>query len=353
MTLARATYCTREDVLSVLQQLQSPRAYPQVDRAIESATRNIDGRCHRTFHPVLDTRYFTWPSTIATGPSWKFYLDANELVSVTTVTSGGTVIPPSGYLLEPQASGPPYSRIEINKDSTSAFSSGPGTQQRSLSILGLYGYDDVRHPVTILAAAIASADATTLTVADGSGIGVGDLLAIDTERLIVTGRANATTGQTLAAPVPAASSSSTLTVASGSAIKLGETIQLDSEQMLVTDVTGNSITVDRAVNSTVLAAHTGSTIYAPRLLTVTRGANGSTAATHTDASVVSRQVVPAPVTSLAIGEALVELQQGAAAYARTAGSGDNERTIGSGPGLNDLRDQVETAFRRKARIRGI
>lgn len=354
MTLARATYCTREDVLSVLQQAQSPRVWPDIDRAIESATTSIDDRCHRTFHPTLATRYFPWPDANSTARSWVFWLDANEICGdIVTLVSGGETIGPAGWFLEPQQYGPPYSRIETNRGSTSAFSAGTSSNQRDIAVTAPFGHSMTVQPVTILAGAIASAGAGTLAVSDGSGLGVGDLLYVDTERMIVTGRAWLTTGQTLATPLTASATNRTVAVASGSALHIGETILLDTEQMQVLDIVGNSATVERAINSTILAAHTGSTIYAPRTLSVIRGANGSTAATHTDASIVYRSVVPASVRSLALGEAIVELQQGSAGYARTAGSGDNERTIGSGPGLNDLRDQVETSFRRKVRKRAV
>lgn len=353
MTLSRATYCTREDVLSALQVLQTPRAWPQVDRAIESATRNIDSRCHRSFHPTLATRKFLWPEPNSTARSWRFWLDANELISATTVTSGAHVIGPADYFLEPQASGPPYSRIETNMASTSAFSVGSSTQQRSLQILGLYGHSDITQAATTLAGAIASTTATTLAVTQGADVGVGDLLLIDTERMVVTGRRHITTGQTLQTSMIASAAGTACVVTTGTAFTVGETIMLDTETMLITDISGNTLVVERAVNSSVLAAHTGSTIYAPRTLVVTRGANGTTAATHLDLAVVSRSVVPAPIRSLALGEALVEVQQGAAAYARTAGSGDNERPIGAGAGLNDLRDQVEAGYRRKVRLRAV
>lgn len=347
--LSRATYCTREDVLSVLQVLQTPRAYPQVDRAIESATDNIDRRCHRTFHPTTATRYFPWPDANSSAVSWRFWLDDNELGgALTTLTSGGTTI--TSYFLEPQAAGPPYNRIEINTASTAAFSTG-STHQRAIVVTGPFGYSTATQAATALAGALASTSATTLAVADGSQVGVGDLLVIDSERLIVTGRSALTSAQTLQTPMTASAANTSCAVTTGTAFHIGEVITLDTEQMLITEITGNTLTVERAVNSSVLATHAGSTIYAPRTLTVVRGANGTTAATHLDAAPVLRSWVPAPVRSLAIAESIVELQQGGAGYARTAGSGENERVIGAGAGLSDLRDQVETGFRRKVRIR--
>lgn len=352
--LSRATYCTREDVLSVLQLLQSPRSAPQVDRAIESATVSIDKRCHRSFHPTTATRKFPWPDANSSAASWRFWLNDHELADTpTTVTSGGvTLTVDTDYFLEPQPSGPPYTHLQINTGGSATFSVG-ASFQRSVVITGKFGFTAATQAATTLAGAISSTSATTLAVADGSQVGVGDLLLIESERLIVTGRAALTSGQTLQTPMTAAASNTSCAVSTGSAFHIGEVVTLDTEQMLITEITGNTLIVERAVNATVLATHTGSTIYVPRTLTVTRGTNGTTAATHADLTAVSRSVVPAPVRSLAIAEALVELQQGAAGYARTAGSGENERVIGSGPGLSDLRDQVETGFRRKVRARAV
>lgn len=351
--ISRATYCTREDVNNVMGVTQSSRAYPAIDRAIETATRNIDKRCHRTFHPSIDTREFLWPDPNSSARSWRVWLDDNELVSATTVTSGGTVIGSDGYYLEPQASGPPYNRIETNLGSSSAFSSGPATQQRALSILGLYGYDDITRAVTTLAGALASVGGSLLTVAEGSQIGVGDLVKIGSERLVVTGRSWATTGQSLLTPVTASAASVSLAVTDGSAFGAGETLTLDSEQVLIVDVIANTLVVQRAVNATVLAAHTGSTIYAPRTLMVQRAANGTAAATHAAAATVSRQIVPAPVHSLAVAESIVELQQADSGYARLAGTFESARVIGPGPGLNDLRDMVVGGYQRRARTRAV
>lgn len=351
--ISRATFCTREDVLSALQILQTPRAYPQVDAAIEAATLNIISRCHRDFTPTTATRKFPWPDASSSADTWRFWLDANEVASVSTLVSGGTTIAAADYFLEPSASGPPYNRIEVDRSSSAGFSSG-STEQQALVVTAVFcGGPAATQAVTALAGAVSSTSATTLAVADGSVVGVGDLLLIDSERLLVTGRAALTSGQTLQTPMTAASSNTSCAVSTGSAFHIGEVITLDTEQMLITEITGNTLTVERAVNSTVLAAHTAPTIYVPRTLTVVRGSNGTTAATHLDTAAVSRSTYPAPVRSLAVAEALVELQQVAAAYARTAGSGDNERPIGSGPGLADLRNQVEAGYARKVRSRAV
>jgi len=65
---------------------------------------------------------------------------------------------------------------------------------------------------------------------------------------------------TVAAGIALSTASTTITVANAAAIAStgGVTIQIDSEQMLVTAVSGNTLTVTRAVNGTTAAAHTSS-----------------------------------------------------------------------------------------------
>lgn len=347
--LSHATYCTREDVLSALQQLQQPRAYPQIDRALESATANIDNYCNRTFHPTIATKLFPWPDANSSARSWRLWLDSNELISATAVTSGGLAV--TSYFLEPQRYGPPYTRLEIDLGSSQSFSSG-ATEQRAISIAGLWGYNDVTQAAGVLSGAIVSTSAGTLTVSDGSLLGVGDLILVDTERMVITGRTQVSTGQTLQTPLTASNANTAVAVSTGSAYHVGEVITLDTEAMLITDIAGNTLSVERSVNATVLASHTGSTIFSPRTLSVIRGANGTTAATHLDATAIRRTAVPPPIKSLAVAESLVEVQQGLAGYALTAGSGDNERSIGAGPGLADLRNQVGGLVR-SARMRAV
>jgi hypothetical protein len=128
-----------------------------------------------------------------------------------------------------------------------------------------------------------------------------------------------------------------------------EVILIDSERMLVVDVAGTVLTVKRAWDGSVLATHANpSDIYAPRTLTVVRGDLGTTAATHSTALTIYRHLVPGLVRDLAIAEAMSTLLQEGSGYARTAGSGENEREV-SGRGVKGLRDDVYWAFGRKAR----
>jgi hypothetical protein len=190
--------------------------------------------------------------------------------------------------------------------------------------------------------------------ATSAAVGVGSLLRIDSERVIVTGRTQLDTGQTLGGTgLTNQNNAVTVAVASGAAFAAGEALLIDGERMLVEDITGNTLVVKRAWDGSTIAAHTvGAAIYAPRTLTVARGALGTTAATHLTAAPVYRWDAPGSVRQLCVAEALVDLMQGRSGYARTAGSGESEREV-SGRGLKDLRDRVYVSHGRKGRVRSV
>jgi hypothetical protein len=334
-------YCTREAVKTATDQAATARMNARVDDAIESASRTIDRAMHRTFWPQTDTRYKDWPPA-SRSRSWVLWLDEDELISLTTLTAGGVTIPAPDYLLRPDT-GPPFNRVEISLDSSSAWSSGT-THQRAVSLTGVFGYGADETAAGALAEALDVSE-TGVDVTDSAAVGVGDLLRVDSERLLVTGRSLLTTGQT--GSLTASNADRALTVASGAAFTVGELLTLDAERVLVEDVAGTTLVVSRAADGTTLAAHTTATIYAPRTLTVQRGAAGTTAATHLTAAALYRHVPPGPISTLCRALAVCELQQDASAWARTAGSGDNEREV-SGKGLAAAWKNADR-YRRKAR----
>lgn len=359
MTITRPTYATIESVRRALDVKWSANQDDQIGRALEAAADSMDGGTgriggllKRRFYPETDTRYFDWPGESRSRP-WRLWLDANELISVTTLTAGGTTIAAADYNLEPNT-GPPYNRVEIDLSSSAAFSSG-NTHQRAIAITGLWGYAADTVTAGALAEAL-DASETGVDVTDSSAIGAGDLIKVDSEYLLVTARTMLDTGVNIDAgdSLTAAKNDVSLTVSSSSGAPVaGETILIDSERMLVTDVAGTVLTVVRAYDGTVLAAHSANAdIYAPRTLTVTRGAVGSTAATHTTSTAVSRHVSPGLLRSLVVAEAITIGQQDNAGWARTAGSGDNEREVG-GRGVASLRAQAVESLGRKARHRAV
>ncbi len=215
-------------------------------------------------------------------------------------------------------------------------------------MIGVHGYRADEEPAGELAAAISSTSATALTVSDASLVGVGSILRVDTERMIVTSRGWTTSAQTLQTPLTASAANVGVVVSDGTAFFPGEALLLDSERMSIVDIAGNTLTVKRAQDGSVLATHTGSTIYVSRALTVTRGALGTTAATHSSGADLARHVPPPLVTELAIAEATVGLLQAGAGYARVIGAGENQREA-RGVGLADLRKRCRTAHGLKAR----
>lgn len=350
------TYATREEIKSELDVKETARSNVRVDRALADATEAVHGLTHRVFYPMQATRKFDWPPRSG-GTSWILRLNSNEIISVTTLTSGGTAITAGDYLLRraDDLSEPPYTRVEINLGSDASFGGGD-TYQQDIVITGLFGY---RNDETSTGATTEALDTSETGIdvdaATSAAVGVGSLLRIDSERVIVTGRAQLDTGQTLGVGgLTNQNSAVTVPVQSGAAFAAGESILIDSERMLVEDIAGNNLTVKRAWDGAAIAAHTaGATIYAPRTLTVTRGALGTTAATHNSAATVYRWDPPGPVRQLCVAEALTDLLQGRSGYARTAGSGDSEREA-SGRGLKDLRDRVyNSELARKGRMRSV
>ncbi len=352
-------YATREDVMRALDNKETARNARQIDRALEGASRAVDSLCHRRFYPELGTRHFDFPNAQGARP-WRLWLDSNDLISVTTLSSGGIAIVAADYFLRrsDQRDEPPYTHIEIDLDSSAAFSSGD-THQRAISVTGLFGYSNDETTVGTLTATVGTTTATTLSVTGVASalIGVGSVLRVGTERLLVTARTMADTGQNLGgAGLTAQNNSVTVTVTDGTAYAVDETLLIGSERLLVVDIAGNNLIVKRAWDGSVLAAHTaGADIYAPRTLTVTRGALGTTAATHELGATVYRWDPPGLVRDLTIGEAIARLTAELTGYSRTRKTGDggtSERALDA-TALPGLRQQVYAAHGRKARARAV
>jgi hypothetical protein len=343
-------YCTREDLRAALDFKDAALGNAQIDRAIEAASRSVEGYLHRRFYPQTGTRYFNWPTR--DGYSWRIELNADEIVSLTSIITGNSTLNPAYVFLEPVNYGPPYDRIELNTGSIATFSVA-NTSQRSVAVTGVFGYGMDETSVGTLAEALDTSETSVdVNGAASALLGVGSVVRVDSERMLVIGRSALDTGQNLLTPVSNNKGETAIAVSDGSSFAVGETIVLDAERMAVIDVVGNTLIVKRAWDGTVLASHTGSDIYAYRTLTVLRGALGTTAVSHIQGSTVQRFDFPGPVRELALAEAINNLEQARAAYARTAGSGDNERPTNV-PGLEQLRKNVRRSHGRKARTRSV
>lgn len=354
-------YVTRERVKRVLDIAETARRNDQVDDAIESASRNVEGLLHRKFYPRVGVEYFDWPPPNGAGRPWRLYLNEREIACdasktgvAVTVNNGATALTAGQFFLRPEA-GPPYTWLETNLGSAGTLSSGT-THQRAIAITLSAGaawmgqpIDD--RPAGALAEAL-DASEVGVDVTDSSKIGTGTILLCGSERMIVTGRSLLTTGQTLQAPLSSDEAAQSVSVTTGTAYAVGELLTVDSERMRVDDIAGNTLIVTRALDGSALAAHTtGATIYAPRTLTVERGAIGTTAAAHDTAATLYRHVPAAPVSALVTAWALNQLLQEGSGYARVAGTGDSQKEF-SGRGIRALEDDAVATYGRKLRRYG-
>lgn len=349
-------YCTREDVKSVIGfQSTSRQNNRRIDRKILASSRNIEGQLKRFFYPLVDTQTFDWP-THQYAISWRLWLDELELISVSQVLSAGTDITAS-VLLRPDA-GPPFTNLEINLATLSAFDSGQ-SYQRAISVAGTFGYCDQTRAAGTLADSIGTSD-TTMVVSDGDLVGVGSTLLLGTERLLVTDKAVTASGATLTADLSANTGNVIVPISNVALINPGETILVGGERMWVSDVTDTLICRRDSSGSLALAVHSsGDAVYVERLCTVTRGALGTTAASHSAAAPILEHVVPDAVRDWCKGEVaaalLVEMTGYAGAATTTSMSSSNADPANLKPVvgamLADARRQAIDLYGRQFRVR--
>lgn len=342
-------YCLRDQVKAAVDVKDSARANAQIDRITDDVSRVIDqSLCRRVFYPRIETQSFDWPHPDRPTP-WRLWLGGkSELISVTSVTSGGVTIPLASVILYPTY-GPPYTRLELDRATVTGFQTA-GTPQNAISVTGLFGHSNNERQVATLAEDL-DATETEIDVSSVAAVGAGALIRVDSERMLVTGTKALDTGINLAGALTNQMNATAvlLSTATG-APQPNEVIAVDGERMLVTDLIGTTAYVRRAYDGTPIAAHSlTADIYAYRTLVVERGAVGTTAATHTTAAVVRRWLPPPSVEGLAIAETLNQVAQEGAAYARVIGSGDNQMEA-RGAGLATKRADVRKAYGRRVRM---
>lgn len=203
-----------------------------IARIVEASSRRIDNHVGmQSFGPRIETRYYDIgagslresPQNIrntttrenlgfTSGFTNAIILDA-WLISATTVTSytqtdrSDSEVLTEGYnadyWLTPYNASPKV-EIKLNEDSTKAFHAG----QQTLAITGNWGYQGDIVSVTT-ADAVSSTTATSISVSSATDFGA------------------------------------------------AQTIKIDSEQMYITSISGNTLTVERGVNGTTAATHSG------------------------------------------------------------------------------------------------
>lgn len=354
--MGRAWYTTRERVMRAADVKASAYLSTEIDAAIESASQAVDTLCRRGdatrpgFAPWTGAIVYDWPAGTNNDDAYHFWFNQNSLAEITTVVSGGTTI--TSDVIGWPDTGPPFNAVEVNVGSSSLLTFTSGSGQQSLHVTGVWGVlgEDRTNSAWTLSGAISSTTADTATLY--APIGVGSLVTVDDERMIVTERAWADSGQNNTGTLAASVTAQTIAVTTGSAFLAGEELILDAERVLVRDVVGNNLIVQRAVGGSTLAAHTSADIYWARSCTVERGVLGTTSATHLNGAAVSIYQPPALVEQLTVAYALDQRQQEVSAYARTVGSGENARNA-SGTGLEGLENRVVAAYGRPMRHRAI
>jgi hypothetical protein len=382
LIISRPCYASRDEVMRSVNIKPGVIDTPRVDRALQSASDNIDGHLKRVFYPWDATRFWDWPNYQYAYP-WRLWLGRHDILCPTLIQSPGaganTPVTIPLNQVKPRPASPqrgfPFTSLELDRGTSAAFAPA-SSPQNSIWITGTWGFTaDADNLTTITSSIISSA--TTMTVADGSGVGPGDVLILGYargtapypayndsagaiqpytgERVICQDKTTAATGltQSGAGCTTAAAADATLQWTGTGSLNAGEVLLLDSERMLVTDITGSVATVERAWDGTELATHSAATIYAFRTLTVVRGELGTTAAAWASSTAVWRHRPPQLIRDLCIAEAATQVLSEVAAYSRNVGGEGGAAVPAGGGELADKWDECVTRFGRKARIGAI
>lgn len=356
---SRPALASRESLALALDRSLNVASIEGLDRALNAATDTIEQTFERVFWPRYGTYYFDVPAddTSTNTPSWKLWLEPHDLISTTAVTVGG--VAQTGYQLRPDnRTNQPASWIEFDRAGSGSFrSGGSGSQRRAAVGPGLWGWWDESRTVGEVGASGLADDAQVLDLdtAPVAGVrqaGVGHLLRIGDERMVVEDRLFTDTGENLTDNLPSSTSNAiptSITVTDGTNYAAGEMITVGYETMLIQRVLSNTLFVRRGYAGTPVAAHTaGADIYAYRRLVVYRAAAGTTAAVHDAAAPVTRWQAPYALEALCIAIAQETCVQEGSAYARTVGSGDMEREARAA-GLRGAWERAKSYSRKRGR----
>jgi len=336
-------YCTRERVARAADITAPAWLDDEIDAAIEQASRSVDRLCRRgddtrpAFAPWTGTIEYDWPA-VSNDSTYRFWLGAHSLLSVAAVTSGGDNITADCFGAPPEY-GPPYDALDVDQSTSAVFTLADGIGQRSLVINGVWCATPLDDRAGWTLGADLDDSASSATILGGLWLGVGSLLRIGTERMIVTDRSWLVTADT--ATLTASMADQSLAVASGTAYGRGDMLIIGAERLVVRDIAGNTLTVQRATDGSTLAAHSGAPVYVRHGCTLTRAALGTTAASHSSGATVYVYRYPAIVEQLTVAYALDQRRQETAAY----GAGSAEQA-NSGAGVAALEERVLNAYGR-------
>ncbi len=189
-------YCTLNELREWATTEKLPMGLGDDDRILQYislASRELEKYCgKRKFYPRIETRWYNYQG------AYEILVD-DDLLEVTTLTSAGSTISASDYLLYPLNDYPKY-QIQILKTGTAYFDYD-STLQKAISVAGTWGYHDewdnawLNSGDTVQDTGGINATVTTVTVADIGGINAygfgprfsrGQLLKIESEWLAAT-----------------------------------------------------------------------------------------------------------------------------------------------------------------------
>ena len=236
----RHTYATADDLRDYLAGTSYSSGWTSdavaIRRILESASRRIDDYCGGgSFGPLTETRYYDIGfGNLRNSPQYLAVTNADALANATEAVS---VIPLDNWLTSPTTvtaygatdratsetltegynndfflmpyNSSPKTVLKLNEDTAKGLESG----QQTLSILGSWGY---------------TAETVSVTTTDAVG----------------------------------STTTTSVSVTSASNLGSAQTILIDSEQLYITSISGNTLTVERGVNGTTSATHSGgATVY--------------------------------------------------------------------------------------------
>lgn len=350
-------YCNRESVKAALFEMETARSNAQVDAAIEQGARDVDGLLtYSHIAPTLATMYFDYPSRTSRPPSWRLWLNEHPLLTAQQVTTnnGATLLAPGTYYPEP-ANSPPYNRIEINLGGTASWSSA-STHQRAIAVQGVWGLSNTRRSVGTLAGALGATESATASLTwTTARFGVGDVLFVDSEAMIIREKTMVDTGQNLAADLAADDAATTVSVPDGTAYAVEEVLLIGGERLYIVDIAGNTLVVKRAWDGSQLAGHTtGADIFALTGIELDRAQLGTTIAAHSSSAAVYQWVPEGDISALNLGYAISTLLNQRSGYARALSAASDTAVEVSGRSLAKLEADVDQHWGRSgARHRAI
>jgi hypothetical protein len=334
-------YASREQVKASLDYAEPARQNDQVERALASAVESINSLCHRIFYPFQTTIIWQEANT-----RWRLWLGNPQLWDLESVLINDEDVS-EHVVLQPNV-GPPFELIELQLSSPVLFPTR-SRQGVEIKVSGTWGYEDEVHETSLSGVVD---DTQTIINVNNAGLETGMVIRVGDERMIVTSDRFLATGETLdlAEALPALDNETKLVVTDSTSFVAGETILIGAESMKIVVVGDpDTLIVRRAWDGSVLAEHASdAAIMSRRTLTVERGALGTEADEHEDDEVVLVHRPPTLVNQLAVAETIDKILQENAGYARTSGTGDNQRETRASA-LKMLREDTYRKHGRKVR----